>query len=202
MSKKLVILIGKCAVGKSEVDKRLGELGFNRCISHTTRPARPSEQNGIDYHFISAEEYDDMQDQFLETTDYIINKNQWKYGLHKDSIKEGYNVVVVNPSGLMQILEAKPEDVEVFVVWLKAPLATTIVRFLTREGDTLETRSNLIDRLIRDSKDFDNKLESKLCRYEKKGTLTYWMTIDNSTDIDYRLDFIIDYILDILVEFQ
>lgn len=202
MSKKLIVLIGKCAVGKSEVDKRLGGLGFNRCVSHTTRPPRPHEENGVDYHFITDEEYDSMLNQFLETTSYTIGDKLWRYGLHLDSIKEGVNTVVVNTDGLIQILNAKPQDVEVFVIWLKAPIVTTVTRYLNREGDSSAIRCSLIDRLIRDSRDFDNSFDMKLNEYLNKGVLKYWTSIDNSIDIDYKLDFITDYIIDLLAEFE
>lgn len=201
--KKLIVLVGKCAVGKSAVENKLGQKGFNICTSHTTRPMRPYEHTGVDYHFISDVEYERLKQEgkFLETTEYIINGNHWKYGLHVNSIKDGLNVVVVNADGLMQILNNKPADLDVFVIWLQAPLSVLITRYLNREGDSLEVRNQLIDRLIRDSKDFDENFDLKLDDYMINGLLTYWVSVDNSDDVDYKIDFIADYIIDLLEEF-
>lgn len=55
----LVILAGPAGVGKSTLCERLvAEVpGFERVVTATTRPARPNEVPGRDYHFLSEEEF-------------------------------------------------------------------------------------------------------------------------------------------------
>lgn len=65
-------------------------------ISYTTRPRRPGEVDGKDYHFISEQEFDRMigTDQFLEYAQVFDHK----YGTSKDKIQEslkaGKNVIL------------------------------------------------------------------------------------------------------------
>src|SRR5512137_296253 len=56
----LLILAGPAGVGKSTLcDRLVAEVpGFERVITATTRPPRPNEVNGRDYHFISEAEFD------------------------------------------------------------------------------------------------------------------------------------------------
>ncbi len=67
---RLVVLVGPSAVGKSTVVRavrdRLPQLYFS--VSATTRGARPGEVDGRDYHFVTAERFDEMiaGDELLE----------------------------------------------------------------------------------------------------------------------------------------
>jgi len=56
----LIILAGPAGVGKSTLcDRVVREVpGFERVITATTRPPRPNEINGRDYHFLSEAEFD------------------------------------------------------------------------------------------------------------------------------------------------
>ncbi len=56
----LLILAGPAGVGKSTLCDRLVRevAGFERVITATTRRPRPNEVDGVDYHFISEEEFD------------------------------------------------------------------------------------------------------------------------------------------------
>jgi guanylate kinase len=56
----LIILAGPAGVGKSTLcDRVVREVpGFERVITATTRPPRPNEVDGRDYHFLSAQEFD------------------------------------------------------------------------------------------------------------------------------------------------
>jgi guanylate kinase len=67
---KLFVISAPSGTGKTTLLKRvmtqLPNLSFS--VSHTTRPPRPGERNGVDYHFISRTEFLSMIDQglFLE----------------------------------------------------------------------------------------------------------------------------------------
>ncbi len=55
----LVIVSGPSGVGKDVTLRRMKERGapFHFLVTNTTRPKRPSEQEGVDYHFITPEEF-------------------------------------------------------------------------------------------------------------------------------------------------
>lgn len=66
----LFIVSAPSGAGKSTLVKALlnNVDGISLSISSTTRPARPGEQNGIDYHFVTPEQFDSVRDAdgFLE----------------------------------------------------------------------------------------------------------------------------------------
>lgn len=58
----LVVLSGPSGVGKDTAILRMKErnLGFHFVVTATTRPPRPNEVNGVDYFFISNDEFAEM----------------------------------------------------------------------------------------------------------------------------------------------
>lgn len=54
----MIILVGECGCGKSSIEKVLVEkYGYERTISYTSKKKEKHEINGMDYHFLS---YDDF----------------------------------------------------------------------------------------------------------------------------------------------
>jgi guanylate kinase len=66
----LIVVSGPSGVGKDVTLKRMRELGapFHFLVTSTTRPRRPAEVEGMDYHFVSTEEFEQRLacDEFLE----------------------------------------------------------------------------------------------------------------------------------------
>ena len=66
----VIVVSGPSGAGKSTLLARvLAEMTHLRfSVSHTTRPARPGESEGVDYHFVGEEEFQDLvdRDMFLE----------------------------------------------------------------------------------------------------------------------------------------
>ena len=102
---KIICLIGKSGSGKSTIEQKLcSDLKINHIISHTTRPPRKEELDGLDYFFCTDDYFEEERENFIEQRLYkVINKDGtkgiWRYGLHRNSIKEGLNVVVVDVNG-------------------------------------------------------------------------------------------------------
>ncbi|MBC8249393.1 MAG: hypothetical protein H8E90_06920, partial [Anaerolineales bacterium] len=84
----LVVISGPSGVGKDATVKRMSELGypFHFVVTATTRPRRPNEVNGVDYHFISEQEFTEMleKDELLE---HAIVYGQHK-GIPKKQVRE------------------------------------------------------------------------------------------------------------------
>lgn len=108
MKKPLVFSItGQSASGKSFLEKALKDTGrFGKAISHTTRPMRSGEENGVDYYFVSKEDFAQMVDteQMIEAVEF----GGYLYGISKDEVKRlsdlGLPVVIVcEPNGRNQI---------------------------------------------------------------------------------------------------
>uniref|UniRef100_A0A3Q1CCH6 Membrane protein, palmitoylated 4a (MAGUK p55 subfamily member 4) n=1 Tax=Amphiprion ocellaris TaxID=80972 RepID=A0A3Q1CCH6_AMPOC len=121
---RLIILVGAPGVGVNELRKRLIKLNpstFQSPVPHTTRPIRPEEQSGREYHFVTKElfEYLVCNHRFVE---YGESKGQL-YGTSTDAIDE------VLKRGRMCIIDIEPHSIQFlrtkklkpFVIFVKAP---------------------------------------------------------------------------------
>ena len=131
MLPNMIILTGPSASGKTELAKiLLQKYGIQKVVTHTTRPIRHNEIDGVDYHFVSDTMFQTLkkQDAFVETTHY----NEYYYGT---SFKElGNNkVVTVDPNGLHVFVALKnPRYITFFI---EASETTRINRILIRGQD-------------------------------------------------------------------
>ena len=122
MSGKLIILSGPSGVGKGTVRAKLFEnesLNLGYSISMTTRHPRPNEIDGVDYFFVSNDEFDQKiaQGELLEWAEFVGNK----YGTPKayvDSLlKKGINVLLeIEVQGALQVMAKCPEALTIFLV--------------------------------------------------------------------------------------
>ncbi len=117
----LVVLSGPSGVGKDAVLARMKKLGrpFHYVITATTRPKRTGEKNGIDYHFLSGKEFQQMinKHQFLEWANVYDNY----YGVPKNEITvalgKGVDAIVkVDVQGAATIKEILPQAVFIFLI--------------------------------------------------------------------------------------
>jgi guanylate kinase len=116
----LVVLSGPSGVGKDAVLARMkrSERTFHYVITVTTRPKRAKEKNGVDYHFLSRKEFQQMIDkhQFLEWANVYGNY----YGVPKNDItsalSQGVDTIVkVDVQGAATIKEILPQAVFIFL---------------------------------------------------------------------------------------
>ena len=137
---RIVCLVGQIASGKTTLAGYLAEHGFERVVTYTTRPPRPGEENGRDYHFIAEEEFLEKTDAgfFAEYTDYSANFGHVYYGTSKESLEtpDGVNkVIVLNPAGVMTLKNA---GYDIFVVYLDFGQETLMRRALQRGDHPVE----------------------------------------------------------------
>ena len=93
---KMIILSSPSGAGKTTLVKKLSQQkNYKISISYTTREPRPQEKEGIDYFFISQEEFKNLikKKAFLEYANVFKNL----YGSTKDQVfkhlEKGYNVL-------------------------------------------------------------------------------------------------------------
>ena len=142
----LIALIGKSGAGKSTMQGRLAVNRFAKVVSYTTRQPKEGEIQGIDYHFISEEEFEKLYGQGFFVTDTEIYGN--RYGVAKKDIA-GNKVVVVEKNGLMQLKKLK--NIELISFYLDVPVCTRVER-LYKRGDRL---SKIFRRIHDDYFEFD-----------------------------------------------
>lgn len=118
---RLVVVAGPSAVGKgtlvAALKERMPEVWVS--VSATTRPARPSEVDGVHYFFVSPEEFTRMVDrgQLLE---WAVVHGIHRYGTPRAAVEErlarGIPVVLeIDLQGARQVRQAMPEALFVFV---------------------------------------------------------------------------------------
>lgn len=120
---KLVVISGPSGVGKSTVVRgllaRLGE-GIRLSISATTRPPRPGEQDGVDYHFLSDQEFSRCREsgEFLESIE-VFGRGHWYGTLWSEvrpSLEAGKWVVLeIDVDGAEGVLRQFPKAVSIFI---------------------------------------------------------------------------------------
>ncbi len=134
-------------MGKDAVIAKLLQKGLplEHTITVTTRPKRPEEKNGVDYHFVSDSEFQGMikNDELLEWANVYGN---W-YGVPRKPIKEalarGRDVILkVDIQGAATIKEKVPQAIFVFV----APSSLEELRDRLKERNT-ESPADLALRL-------------------------------------------------------
>ena len=117
----LIVLSGPSGVGKDAILTRMREFGYplEYLTTVTTRPRRASERDHIDYHFISAEKFQDMikHDKLLEWANVYGN---W-YGVPKEPVKlaldSGQDTIVkVDIQGVDAIKKILPQAVFIFLM--------------------------------------------------------------------------------------
>lgn len=138
----MLVLVGESASGKSSIEKYLVDnCGYNKIVSYTTRQPREGEVDGIDYHFVSIEQFESLKEQgfFAENAVY----NNWHYGVAKEDCTDD-KVAVLTPHGLRQI--SKIKDINILSFYINVPRRDRLIKILQR-GDSIEEsyRRNLSD---------------------------------------------------------
>ena len=138
----LLVVCGKMCSGKDTVVKRLINKGFKKVVTYTTRPKRRGETDGVDYHYISKEDFEEkIKDGFfLEYRMYkVASGDTWYYGSAKqDVLKVRDNqkkVIILSPSGVDKMYELKHDgSINFRIVYLKCNDNTIKIR-ARRRGD-------------------------------------------------------------------
>ena len=129
----IICLLGASGSGKSTLEEEISKkFGYKKIVSHTTRKPRIGEINGVDYHFIDNERFEDMirQGLFAEYDEYSQKR---VYGTLKTDYESGDKVVVLTPNGLRQLKKNCPNE-GIFTVLVNANLGTRVKRYIDRCG--------------------------------------------------------------------
>ena len=137
----LIIISGPSGSGKSTIRDHLLAMSdeFYYSVSATTRAIKENETDGIDYHFITHEEFTKLieNDDFIEYKPYSGNL----YGTLKSKITEkldaGLNVILdIEVKGALELMEKYPDVVS---IWLLPPSYDALKnRLYDRKRDTAE----------------------------------------------------------------
>lgn len=140
MSGALYIISAPSGAGKTSLVSQLIELDSHICVSvsSTTRPMRTGEEEGINYHFLSVENFEEkiQQGDFLEHAKVFDNY----YGTSKSSVEsqleKGKDVILeIDWQGAQQVRQLMPEATSIFIL---PPSKEELKRRLTGRGTDSE----------------------------------------------------------------
>ncbi|MGA1729995.1 MAG: guanylate kinase [Steroidobacteraceae bacterium] len=118
---RLFVIAAPSGAGKTSLVRALMEhhrdLGFS--VSFTTRPRRPTEVDGRDYHFVTRERFDQMalDGEFVEHADVFGHG----YGTGRRQVEQalaaGQDLILeIDWQGARQVRERLPEAIDIFIL--------------------------------------------------------------------------------------
>lgn len=153
---KILAIMGKAGTGKSTLCKALLEqpefLRAKEIVSCTTRPIRQNETEGIDYHFLTNEQFTNqiLAGEMIEATVF----NDWCYGTSINNLSaDVLNIGVFNPEGV--ILLKDRDNIDLKVIYLEANDKDRLLRQLNREANP--DCHEIIRRFNADENDFSEE---------------------------------------------
>lgn len=162
MNKKLFVISGCSGVGKGTVLKEFMNRNseeFMLSVSCTTRNPRPGEVNGVNYFFLSREEFEQCikEDKFLEYAQFAENYYGTKKKFIKQKFDEGMNIILeIETQGALQVKAKMPESVLIFI----APpdvkeLENRLRGRCTEDEETIQKRLAAVKIELERSKQYD-----------------------------------------------
>lgn len=146
----LYIVSAPSGAGKTSLIKALIERNpdISVTVSHTTREMRPGEEDGVNYHFIDKDRFQEMisNNAFLEHARVFDNF----YGTSKQSVENQMNagsdvILEIDWQGARQIKELMPEHTSIFIL---PPSRSALQERLTNRG---QDSDDIINRRMQDA---------------------------------------------------
>jgi len=117
----LFIIAAPSGCGKTSLVEALIKKTKNLCVSvsHTTRPPRPDEVNGINYYFVSINEFEKMikNNAFVEHATVFDNHYGSSTKLIREKLNQGVDVILeIDWQGARQVKENMPNAISIFIL--------------------------------------------------------------------------------------
>jgi guanylate kinase len=120
---RLVVVSGPSGAGKTTVMKRVYlhcRLPLARSVSATTRPPRPGEVDGVDYHFLTAEDFAQRQQRGEFVESFQVFGGVYWYGTLLSEVTSGLEagkwiILEIDVEGARAVLSRYPGAITIFV---------------------------------------------------------------------------------------
>ena len=179
----LIIISAPSGNGKDTVIEALLKiiLGSTRFITTTSRPPRPGNQEGVDYYFISKEEFENKikNNEFLEYNFYAGNYYGTEKNILENNIKKNKVVFLnIDVNGKHNLDKVKVKNLSIFLL----PDSLEILKNRIRQ------RGGVSEEIIEE--------RMKTAKYEMENSLDYDYRIVNE---DGKLDETVDKLAKIIL---
>ena len=161
---KIVYIMGKSSTGKDTIFRELlrgNAYSFKTVVSYTTRPIRSGERNGVEYHFVSEEEFLSLKDsgKIIEDRCYPSVHGPWRYFTVDDGqidFKNNY-ITIGTIESYVRLKEYFGED-RLIPVLVELDDGDRLQRALNRERKQITPRyEEMCRRFLADSADFSEE---------------------------------------------
>ena len=121
MRGKLFVITAPSGAGKTSLTRALlaAEPGLKLSTSYTTRPPRPGEQNGREYHFVDEPAFLAMRDrgEFLENALVHGNRYGTSSKVIRETLERGQDLVLeIDWQGAAQVRSLYPDCIGIFIL--------------------------------------------------------------------------------------
>jgi guanylate kinase len=163
---KIIILTGKSSSGKDAIMRKLVVGGYHPIVTYTTRPPREKEVNGVDYNFVSYNDFQDMivNGNVIEHRIYHTVFGDWYYGssdLNIDLDKHDYVIILTLDGAQAFINRFGVENCIVFYIDCPKSIREERAR---KRGSFNEDEWQR--RLLTDKNDFSEEKIIKTCNFK------------------------------------
>lgn len=161
MKGKLFIISGCSGVGKGTLLKMFLENNpdIRLSISATTRKPRANEQDGVNYFFISKDEFKEAikNDEFLEYAEFSGNFYGTKRNFVEKTLNEGKDIILeIEVKGAKQVKTQMPDAVTIFIMPPSVEILEKRLRGRhTEDEETIQKRLNEAKREIEAGSNFN-----------------------------------------------
>ena len=141
----MIVVSGPSGAGKSTLLARvLAEMTHLRfSVSHTTRPTRPGEEEGVDYHFIEEDEFQEMlgRDMFLEHARVHAHRYGTSSTEYERAEQDGADLLLdLDVQGAEQVRRKFADAVTVFILPPSRRILERRLRARGQEESSLQRR--------------------------------------------------------------
>lgn len=158
---KIYCIIGKSGTGKDTVLAELlknSKLSITKIVPYTTRPQREGEVEGVNYHYVSKFELNQMEAEgkVIEKRSYNTVHGEWIYFTASNNIDDEKDyIIITTQKALYNFFEYFGVD-RVHVIYLTLDNKLRLERCINRESEQLNPNyTEVCRRYIADESDFD-----------------------------------------------
>ena len=171
---KIFCVMGKSSSGKDTIYKKLKEIykDFLPITMYTTRPIRSGEKEGVEYHFVTTQKFQQMQDnkKVIEYRTYDTIHGPWTYFTADDGQidLEKNNYLVIGTLKSYESVKAYFGYDKVVGIYIQVDDGVRLQRALNREMQQDNPKyEEMCRRFLADQEDFSEE-NLKLCNIEKR----------------------------------